>query len=235
MPATSWILLALIIGSAAGAAGTPLAFAICAVLTTAIVFKLKRAGRIAITAAALLAAGAAARATASRWSDAHCRATIVRSRGVEFVTDYDLRPGDAGPAALRTRTDDCEAPGLVRSHTFLRGGTWYRTFAQAEPSDRGISIAADTDAQQLTESSLRPSLRAAGVRRVDSIFTGDAPMARALLLADMHLIDASMRQRWARSGLVHLLSVSGVHVAIVAAALLLLGTAARFSAIRSIP
>ena len=38
-----------------------------------------------------------------------------------------------------------------------------------------------------------------------------------------------MRQRWARAGLVHLLSVSGVHVAIVAAALLMLGTAARLS------
>jgi len=64
---------------------------------------------------------------------------------------------------------------------------------------------------------------------VDSIFTGDAPMARALLLADMHLIAPEMRQRWARSGLVHLLSVSGIHVAIIATALLMLGTAMRLS------
>ncbi len=229
MPATSWILLAVIIGSAAGAAGSPIAFALCTALTCAIGFRLERAGRLAIIASATLAAGAAARATASRWSEAHCRDVIVRSRSVEFVTDFDLHPGDAGPAALRTNTDDCLAAGLVRSHGFIRGGTWYRTFSRAEPGDRAISISVGTDAQQLSESSLRPSLRADGVRRVDSIFTVDAPMARALLLADMHLIDAAMRQRWARSGLVHLLSVSGVHVAIVAAALLMLGTAARLS------
>ncbi len=229
MPATSWILLTLIIGSAAGAAGTPLAFVVCTGLTGAICFRLRRVGALAIAGAATLAAGAAARATAARWSDAHCRAAIVRSRSVEFVTDFDLHVGDAGPATLRARTDDCDAPGLVRARTTLRGGTWYRTFAQAEPGDRGISVTADTTTYQLTEASLRPSLRADGVRRVDSIFTVDAPMARALLLADMHLIDPAMRQRWARSGLVHLLSVSGVHVAIVAAALLMLGTTARLS------
>ena len=229
MPATSWILLSFIVGSAAGTAGTPLAFLLCAMVTCAIAVRLKPAGTLAVSAAAILATGAAARATAATWSDAHCRATLMRSRSVEFVADFDLHPGDAGPAALRTPARDCETVGLVHARISVRGGTWYRTFTHAEPGDRGVRLAADSGAQPLVETSLRPSLRADGVRRVDSIFTGDAPMARALLLADMHLIDASMRQRWARSGLVHLLSVSGVHVAIIAAALLMLGTAARLS------
>lgn len=58
---------------------------------------------------------------------------------------------------------------------------------------------------------------------IDANFRSRAPLVRALLIADQDGIDASLRDRYADAGLVHMLSVSGMHVAIIASALLTLG------------
>src|SRR5438046_2174853 len=55
--------------------------------------------------------------------------------------------------------------------------------------------------------------------RVDSVFGADAPMARALLVADKSGIPGEMRERYAASGLAHMLAMSGFHMAIIALAL----------------
>lgn len=228
MPAVSWVLAGVIIGSAAGSAGTAAALAAAAGAMLPVCSMLQRSGRFAVVAALLLALSAGGRATALRWRDAHCRATLVRATSVEFVADFDATAGDVVPAQLRVRAGACGVTGRVRARVRITGGHWYRTPAHAEPADAGVQVTA-TQAAPTGERVLRASLRAAGVRRVDAVFTVDAAMARALLLADMHVIPADMRQRWARAGLVHLLSVSGVHVAIIASALLLLGSALRLS------
>lgn len=62
---------------------------------------------------------------------------------------------------------------------------------------------------------------------VDSVFGNDAPMARALLIADQHEIPPEMRDRYARAGIIHMLSISGLHVAIIASAVTLLLQLAR--------
>ncbi len=178
--------------------------------------------------ALLFGCAAAGRATADRWHAAHCRDVIVRRGTLTFVTDFDLASGDAGPARIVSAREGCASSGMVRAQVALTGGEWYATSSRATPGERGVTLSV-RDAQRLSQTALRPRLRAAGVRRVDSVFIADAPMARALLLADMHLIDPAIRRRWSRSGLVHLLSVSGVHVAIIAAALLMLGRALRLS------
>ena len=228
MPTASWILLCLIIGSAAGASESTAGViaAVCAL--AAVAWSVRRSGPVAVNGAILLALAAGARATADRWRNAHCRNTVVRSGTTEFVTDFDLHPGDAGPARLRASPGACTIAATVRARTHIEGGRWYQTAARAQPGERSATVTVAA-ALRLSDTELRPTLRAAGVRRVDSIFTTDAPMARALLLADMHLIPPEMRLRWARAGLVHMLSVSGVHVAIIAAALLMLGTAVRLT------
>ena len=53
-------------------------------------------------------------------------------------------------------------------------------------------------------------------------------MAKALLIADQHQIPPEMRDRYARAGIIHMLSISGLHVAIIASAVLLLLRLARF-------
>ncbi len=228
MPTATWILLSCILGALAGATQDATVAAVAGAVCVAVAAHLRRHRGMVVCATLLLFSAAAARATANRWREGHCRAGVVRSSAREFVTDFDLHPGDAGPALIRGATGACGTSGMVRARVFLRGGQWYRTHARAEPAPRGPSMLV-TEVTPLNQTSLRPALRASGVRRVDSVFTVDAPIARALLLADMHLIDPAIRQRWARSGLVHLLSVSGVHVAIIAAALLMLGRAARLS------
>ena len=62
---------------------------------------------------------------------------------------------------------------------------------------------------------------------IDSAFGRRAPLVRALLIADQQDIAADVRDRYADAGLVHLLSVSGMHVAIIAGALLTVGSAIR--------
>ncbi|MHB8839714.1 MAG: DNA internalization-related competence protein ComEC/Rec2, partial [Gemmatimonadaceae bacterium] len=55
----------------------------------------------------------------------------------------------------------------------------------------------------------------------------DAGLVRALLIADTKDLDPQVRDRYADAGIVHMLSISGLHVAIVSGAMLLLLQAAR--------
>ncbi len=226
MPAASWIQLCAIIGAAAGSADALVITAAAVVGVGLIARHLQSNGRLLACAALCIAAASGARATASRWQQAHCVASTARATEVRFVTDFDLAPGDAGPAVLRA--GECTTPAMLRARIPIDGGRWYVTPAHATPDGSRLRLTVlAADAQPAF--SLRPRLRAAGVRRVDSVFAGDAAFARALLLADMHLITPELRQRWSRAGLVHMLSVSGVHVAIIAGALLMLLRAARLT------
>ncbi|MEO8911026.1 MAG: DNA internalization-related competence protein ComEC/Rec2 [Gemmatimonadaceae bacterium] len=62
---------------------------------------------------------------------------------------------------------------------------------------------------------------------IDRTFGEDAPLARALLIADQRQIPTEMRDRYASAGLIHMLSISGLHVAVIAAAMELLFQVAR--------
>ncbi|MGH7605643.1 MAG: DNA internalization-related competence protein ComEC/Rec2 [Gemmatimonadaceae bacterium] len=64
-------------------------------------------------------------------------------------------------------------------------------------------------------------------RSIDRTFGDDAPLARALLIADQRQIPTEMRDRYASAGLIHMLSISGLHVAVIAAAMELLFQVAR--------
>ena len=84
-------------------------------------------------------------------------------------------------------------------------------------------------ARKATPSDRLSVIRATAARRIDRVFGEDAPVARALLIADQREIPAAMRERYAAAGLVHMLSISGLHVAIIAAAMELLFQVARLS------
>jgi competence protein ComEC len=68
-------------------------------------------------------------------------------------------------------------------------------------------------------------------RTIDEIYGAQAPLARALLIADEHDIAPEVRRQFADAGIIHMLSVSGLHVGIlaeaVALAALLLGAGVR--------
>ncbi len=62
---------------------------------------------------------------------------------------------------------------------------------------------------------------------IDTLFGARAPLVRALLVADQHAIAPEVRDRFSTAGLVHVLSISGLHVAIIATALRTIAAALR--------
>jgi competence protein ComEC len=70
--------------------------------------------------------------------------------------------------------------------------------------------------------------RQRAAKSIDAIFVDDAPLARALLIADQQQIPVEMRDRYAGAGIIHMLSISGLHVAVIAAAMELLFQVMRF-------
>lgn len=66
---------------------------------------------------------------------------------------------------------------------------------------------------------------------IDALYGEDAPLARALLIADADDIDRAVRDRFADAGIVHMLSVSGLHVGIIAGAVRAMAVAARAGAL----
>jgi competence protein ComEC len=66
-------------------------------------------------------------------------------------------------------------------------------------------------------------------RSIDAIFRDDAPLAKALLVADRQQIPQEMNDAFVAAGLVHILSISGLHVGIIAASVTLLLESARIS------
>src|SRR5438067_1290457 len=90
----------------------------------------------------------------------------------------------------------------------------------------------ELDAIPRGRGALRDRIRARSRR----LFGKRAPLVDALVIARRTDLDADLRERYARSGLAHLLSISGLHVAFFAAWLnvllkrLRLGTRAQFVA-----
>ncbi|PYO04537.1 MAG: DNA internalization-related competence protein ComEC/Rec2, partial [Gemmatimonadetes bacterium] len=83
--------------------------------------------------------------------------------------------------------------------------------------------------RQDAPSDILSRVRARAGRSIDATFGDDAPLARALLIADQRQIPTEMRDRYAAAGLIHMLSISGLHVAVIAAAIELFFQVARMS------
>jgi competence protein ComEC len=106
--------------------------------------------------------------------------------------------------------------GVAAAAFLLAAGSW-SAMASAEPSR--MSRFHEAEPASWTE-----RVRATAMRTTDRDFGEDAPLVRALVLADMQRMSPEIRDRWAEAGMVHMLSVSGLHVGIIAAVVeLLLG------------
>ena len=81
--------------------------------------------------------------------------------------------------------------------------------------------------QGVDGSTLHERMRLRASAAIDSAFGEDAPIARALLVADQSEIPRETKRMYADAGIVHMLAISGLHVSIVAASLALLMSLAR--------
>ncbi|MFZ9898326.1 MAG: DNA internalization-related competence protein ComEC/Rec2 [Gemmatimonadaceae bacterium] len=109
-----------------------------------------------------------------------------------------------------------------------------RATSRTEPVELTDGVAAATRAatEAATGAATAAALegwRRATAARLERLFGADAGIVRALLIAETDGLTPALRDRYADAGLVHLLSISGLHVAIVGAALTLAFRAMRLS------
>lgn len=187
-------------------------------------------GRALVPAALLLVALAAHdRGRVLALADARCLAEAVRGGPWEVDLLAMAEPGAFVPGRLRRAG---EATCAVRVAVAVRAGEAAAgarvRIARAEPStsDRGLLLREAT-LRTIAPPNALERWRARVGTMLDRRFGPDAPMVRSLLIADTRGLDPALRDRYADAGLVHLLSISGLHVAIVGGALLLLFSAVR--------
>jgi competence protein ComEC len=172
-----------------------------------------------------IAAGGVLVAMADAAHERACGRSLAALRQWELAVDRPVDEGDVGRGWI-------SALGCRRRVTVFvesgRGapGELLALSGRAEAGERAM-IVQNGRLRSLGADALLPRLRARTGTRIDRIFATDAPLVRALVIADMSAIDAPQRDRYADAGLVHMLSVSGLHVGIIALALELLGAALR--------
>jgi len=183
---------------------------------------------LALSSGGVWGATAAARASAS------CAAAWRDGQRVSAVVEpWDL--GDAGGRSrVRVRVPEQCAVGVVA--TWPRGveppsglaavaATWYRGAERGPrwwPSrpGAGARLVVRRVVPLAAPPSLRSRLRVAAERRLLDLFGARRfALVSALTLGSSDQIEFETRRRFARSGLAHLLAISGLHVAILAAAL----------------
>jgi competence protein ComEC len=209
---------------------------IFAAAAAALAAALRRDGRMG--ALALLGAAGVLRATAATRADTACaRRAIAPSALSEATVVYtavietDARPRSRVPATVLDGGCQLRASLLVDRGQAPAGS---RVAVKGEAARAGALVIV----QRVTLVVIAPPgvarrLRERAGRAIDATFGSDAPLARALLIADTRTLDAGIRSRYADAGIVHLLSVSGLHVAIIAGAAELLLSAARASRVAS--
>ena len=166
---------------------------------------------------------------AGRWS-VGTHAAVVRLRDPAAasggIVEGDVEGGPCS-GTLKIRWPD--------RHPARGGTTWVVAGRWLGAADRGILVARRTrllDGEPRGRGALRDRIAA----RSAHLFGTRAPLVDALVIARRAELDPAVRERYARAGLAHILSISGLHVGFIAAWLGLLlraiglGPRARFGA-----
>ncbi|HEX8848591.1 MAG TPA: DNA internalization-related competence protein ComEC/Rec2 [Gemmatimonadaceae bacterium] len=172
-----------------------------------------------VACAAVAAAGVLAGRGAER-GDHACATAIVATREWMLVPDLPLAPGETAPVVVaaegcRLRVWASVVQGEAAAGARVEG----RGIARAGRG--GIALAAVRLGPVRARPATLPRWRAKVTAWIDAAFRADAPLARALLVADMRSLPAGTRDDFAAAGLVHMLSISGLHVGIIAFAVAL--------------
>ena len=166
------------------------------------------AGGAAVAAGALVAAG-------TRAADAHCQRAIPRERAWRVVLDEAAAPG----GFVHGRPTRCSsALSIAVESGRAEAGSTVSVRGELSQTERGYLVRGARLAV-VEGPGWRSEWRARATRAVDAVFPADAPLARALLVADTRELSPEIRDRYAAAGLAHMLSISGLHVGIIAVAL----------------
>src|SRR2546422_3517351 len=159
---------------------------------------------------------------AGRWTaggkagDAAGERGRVRAVAVRLA---DPAPADGGLVEARVESGRCGGALSIRwpASYPARGGTlWLVAGRWIGDARRGVLVARRV--RQLDgEAQGRGALRDRLARRTTELFGARAPLVAALVFAPNAALDPDVRERYARSGLAHILSISGLHVGFLAA------------------
>lgn len=154
-----------------------------------------------------------------------------------MLADAPVASTCASPASVQwapTRDVSVDAPPSVPPSPSSRAPAVVPLRGHAVRTPRGLRLLDarhDTTAAALrARRPWRDRLRYRAGAAIDRHFGARAPLVRALLIADQDGIAPAVRDRYADAGLVHLLSVSGLHVAIIAGAIATAGSLLRIGA-----
>jgi competence protein ComEC len=200
------------VGLAVGLAGLAL---VCAIMLRSTI----------VAALALVLASAVLTARATTVRDRRCAAALGTHR--EWLVELDDRVAPGGFVRGRSAGAGCAVPMRMAVERGAGvGGEVVSVTGVSTASTAGLTIGRAT---------LRPVRRAGILRRlrgrasvaVERAFGRDAPLAKALLVADTKSLTPEVRERYAAAGLAHMLSISGLHVGLIAVALSLTAQLAR--------
>ena len=176
-------------------------------------------------ACAAVAAGGALVAMSVAGADAACSRSIAARGQWRATFESGALEGAVAHASVSDGPCHVALTVLVELGS-APAGTTALVRGRATPDPRGLFVE-HARLSDVESAGMWLRLRAAAGTRIDRIFGADAPMVRALVIADMSQIPADVRDRYSVAGLVHMLSVSGLHVGIVALALELLASVLR--------
>lgn len=222
MPLIAVAVLTYAAGLVAGFVGASAAAILCGIAYAAIA-ALKRHGTHAALGALVVAGACVAMYDAAH--EARCRADAPhRARWSARVQDAAAQgayvraivrwPGCAMSASMSVESGRAAAGDEIS----ITGSVFVTA--------RGLKIAHAHIAHAGARDPLLIARAAIGAR-IDTLFRTDAPLVRALLIADERAVDPAVRDHFAVSGIVHMLSISGLHVAIIAMAIELICRMAR--------
>lgn len=210
------IVTAAVLAYAAGLlAGFGAAFVWAAAAVAAVVAG-GRTGRDRLCLAAIAVAGLSTATAGERTTD-DCRRQLLQRRAWEVTIDAEA---DAGAFVLARHACGVRFRMAIASGRAAAGARVAVTGAATAGRD-GI-VVNDARIVKTRAPSVTARWREAIGRGLDARFGEDAPLVRALLIADMHELSPTIRQRFAAAGMSHMLSVSGLHVGLIAVAVSLL-------------
>lgn len=210
---------------------------------------------LVLLSAAMVLAGAALGASGARAAQLDCRAWIPDGERVAItarlgggtaagsdapgallpLVDAEIRSsGGHCAGSLRARFPD-DAPAASAGSELRLAGEWVRSRPVAgsawprNPRFAGIAVIDSVLEARPVDPLRHPLLalrgRTEGVLR--ELYPTQSALTEALVLGRRERVDPDLIERFTRSGLVHLLAISGTHVGLFAAMLLLVGTVLR--------
>jgi len=212
MPLVAYSLGAYLAGLLAGFQGSLIV--VCAAVVGAAALGGLRGRAVAATFGALALAGGVVAYEVAREDDA-CARDAARRPALTVLLDHDIDEGGFG----RGRVVPCGGSVSISSDQGRAvAGAVVVARGEVVGTTRGLLVQ-HAQVQLVHGPSLLARWRNAAGASIDRTFGSDAPLVRALLIADRHDLSPELRDQFAAAGLAHILAIAGLHVGIIALAI----------------